>query len=156
MVFPAFGRRDGDVIAAGARHLPRLLEGGLCRLPAVDQIAVLTHRSDRKAHFLFFFLFFLMISAWTRKACASARIWPATTASAVFIATRSAVAACCRMALVIFMPVNFPAVPRFRFGRDDKPFYVPGPHDNAPLIRRRIEQLQPHLGDDGLGRESAA
>ena len=44
----------------------------------------------------------------------------------------------------------------FRFGRDGKPFYVPGPHDNAPLIRRRIEQLQMNLGDDDLGRESAA
>lgn len=44
----------------------------------------------------------------------------------------------------------------FRFGRDGKPFYVPGPDDAAPLIRRRIEQLRQHLGDDGFGWESAA
>ena len=29
----------------------------------------------------------------------------------------------------------------FRFGRDGKPVYIPGPSDNARLIRRRIEQL---------------
>lgn len=38
----------------------------------------------------------------------------------------------------------------FRFGRDGKPFYIPGPDDTAPLIRRRIEQLRQHLGDEGL------
>jgi hypothetical protein len=42
----------------------------------------------------------------------------------------------------------------FRFGHDGKPFYMPGPDDSAPLIRRRIEQLQKHLGDDGF--ETAA
>ena len=42
----------------------------------------------------------------------------------------------------------------FRFGRDGKPVYIPGPSDTAPLIRRRIEQLQKHLGDDGF--ETAA
>jgi hypothetical protein len=40
----------------------------------------------------------------------------------------------------------------FRFGRDGKPFYVPGPFESATLIRRRIEQLRKHLGDDGFVR----
>jgi hypothetical protein len=44
----------------------------------------------------------------------------------------------------------------FRFGRDGKPVYIPGPSDSAFLIRRRIEQLQKHLGDDGFGFETAA
>ena len=30
----------------------------------------------------------------------------------------------------------------FRFGRDGKPLYIPGPDDTAPLIRRRIEQMR--------------
>jgi len=42
----------------------------------------------------------------------------------------------------------------FRFGRDGKPFYIPGPSETASLIRRRIEQLQKYLGDDGF--ETAA
>jgi hypothetical protein len=42
----------------------------------------------------------------------------------------------------------------FRFGRDGKPVYISGPSDTAPLIQRRIEQLQKHLGDDGF--ETAA
>ncbi len=44
----------------------------------------------------------------------------------------------------------------FRFGRDGKPFYIPGPSETAPLIRRRIEQLQKYLGDNGFGFETAA
>ena len=44
----------------------------------------------------------------------------------------------------------------FRFGRDGKPFYIPGPNDTAPLIRRRIEQLRKYLGDDGFDFEIAA
>ena len=44
----------------------------------------------------------------------------------------------------------------FRFGRDGKPVYIPGPNDTVPLIQRRIEQLQKHLGDDGFGFETAA
>jgi len=44
----------------------------------------------------------------------------------------------------------------FRFGRDGKPFYIPGPSETAPLIRRRIEQLQKYLGDDGFDFETAA
>jgi hypothetical protein len=42
----------------------------------------------------------------------------------------------------------------FRFGHDGKPFYMPGPDDSPYLIRRRIEQLRKHLGDDGF--ETAA
>jgi hypothetical protein len=44
----------------------------------------------------------------------------------------------------------------FQFGRDGKPFYMPGPFESATLIRRRIEQLQKHLGDDGFEFETAA
>jgi hypothetical protein len=44
----------------------------------------------------------------------------------------------------------------FWFGRDGKPVYIPGPNDTAPLIRRRIAQLQKCLGDDGFGFETAA
>ena len=44
----------------------------------------------------------------------------------------------------------------FRFGRDGKPFYIPGPNDTAPLIQRRIEQLRKSLGDDGFGFEMVA
>jgi hypothetical protein len=44
----------------------------------------------------------------------------------------------------------------FCFGRDGKPFYIPGPTDTVPLIRRRIAQLQTRLGDDGFGFEIAA
>ena len=44
----------------------------------------------------------------------------------------------------------------FQFGRDGKPVYIPGPSETAPLIRRRIEQLQKYLGDDGFGFETAA
>jgi hypothetical protein len=44
----------------------------------------------------------------------------------------------------------------FRFGRDGKPVYIPGPNDTAPLIQRRIQQLQKYLGDDGFGFETAA
>ena len=44
----------------------------------------------------------------------------------------------------------------FRFGRDGKPFYMPGPFESATVIRRRIEHLQKHLGDDGFKFETAA
>ncbi|CAN7625177.1 hypothetical protein LJR220_005790 [Bradyrhizobium sp. LjRoot220] len=44
----------------------------------------------------------------------------------------------------------------FRFGRDGKPVYIPGPNDSASLIRRRIAQLQKCLGSDGFGFEIAA
>ena len=44
----------------------------------------------------------------------------------------------------------------FRFGRDGKPVYIPGPRDTAPLIRRRIEQLRKHIGEGGFGFETAA
>jgi len=42
----------------------------------------------------------------------------------------------------------------FRFGRDGKPVYIPGPSDSAHIIQRRIAQLQKYLGDDGF--ETAA
>jgi hypothetical protein len=74
----------------------------------VVQFAVLAPGFYRKAHFFFFF-FFLMISAWVLKACASDLIWLATCVSAVLAATRSAVAACLRIALAIFMGCQFPA-----------------------------------------------
>lgn len=44
----------------------------------------------------------------------------------------------------------------FPFGRDGKPLYIPGPFESATLIRRRIEQLQKHLGNDGFEFEAAA
>jgi hypothetical protein len=44
----------------------------------------------------------------------------------------------------------------FRFGRDGKPVYIPGPSDTVPLIQRRIAQLRKYLGDDGFGFEMAA
>jgi len=44
----------------------------------------------------------------------------------------------------------------FPFGRDGKPIYIPGPYESATLIRRRIEQLQKHLGEDGFEFETAA
>ena len=42
----------------------------------------------------------------------------------------------------------------FRFGRDGKPMYIPGPNDTAALIQRRIAQLQKYLSHDGI--ETAA
>lgn len=57
----------------------------------------------------------------------------------------------------IFGDVNADASDEvFRFGHDGKPLYIPGPNDTAPLIRRRIEQLRKHLGDDGFSCETAA
>jgi hypothetical protein len=44
----------------------------------------------------------------------------------------------------------------FQFGRDGKPIYIPGPFESATLIRRRIELLQKHLGEDGFLLETAA
>jgi hypothetical protein len=44
----------------------------------------------------------------------------------------------------------------FQFGRDGKPVYIPGPNDTAALIRRRLEQLQKYLGNNGSGFETAA
>jgi hypothetical protein len=44
----------------------------------------------------------------------------------------------------------------FRFGRDGKPFYIPGPIDTAPQIQRRIAHLQKYFGDDSFGFETAA
>jgi len=42
----------------------------------------------------------------------------------------------------------------FRFGRDGKPFYVPGPTESPSLIRRRLKQLQKGLGEDGFDFEA--
>jgi hypothetical protein len=44
----------------------------------------------------------------------------------------------------------------FRFGRDGRPVYIPGPNDAASVVQRRIEHLKRHLGDDGFGFETAA
>jgi hypothetical protein len=44
----------------------------------------------------------------------------------------------------------------FPFGRAGKPVYIPGPFDSPTLIRRRVEQLQKHLGNDGFEFETAA
>jgi hypothetical protein len=44
----------------------------------------------------------------------------------------------------------------FRFGREGKPVYIPGPNDTAPLIQRRIEQLERLLGSNGFHFEAAA
>jgi hypothetical protein len=44
----------------------------------------------------------------------------------------------------------------FHFGHDGRPVYIPGPNDSATLIRRRIEQLQKHLGEGGFEFETAA
>jgi hypothetical protein len=44
----------------------------------------------------------------------------------------------------------------FRFGRDGRPVYIPGPNDTAPVIQRRIAQLRKYLGDDGFGFDTAA
>jgi hypothetical protein len=41
----------------------------------------------------------------------------------------------------------------FRFGRDGKPFYIPGPNHCAPLIRRRTSKCRPVAGEDGFGFE---
>jgi hypothetical protein len=44
----------------------------------------------------------------------------------------------------------------YLFGRDGKPVYIPGPFESATVVRRRIEQLQKHLGSDGFEIETAA
>jgi ribosomal protein S21 len=38
----------------------------------------------------------------------------------------------------------------FQFGRDGKPFYMPGPFDTPAIVGRRIEQLRAQLGDGGF------
>jgi hypothetical protein len=44
----------------------------------------------------------------------------------------------------------------FRFGRDGRPCYMPGPMDSPSLIRSRIEQLRKRFGDDGFDFMEAA
>jgi len=39
---------------------------------------------------------------------------------------------------------------RFEFGRDGRPFYVPGPSETPARVRRRLEQLRRLLGEDGF------
>jgi hypothetical protein len=38
----------------------------------------------------------------------------------------------------------------FVFGQNGKPFYIPGPFESPSLVRRRMGQLQAHLGTDGF------
>jgi hypothetical protein len=38
----------------------------------------------------------------------------------------------------------------FQFGRDGKPFYVPGPTESSSMVQHRIAQLRNTLGDDGF------
>jgi hypothetical protein len=44
----------------------------------------------------------------------------------------------------------------FPFGRDGKPFYIPGPSDTRSLIRQRVARLRQSVGDDGFDFETAA
>jgi hypothetical protein len=41
----------------------------------------------------------------------------------------------------------------FQFGRDGKPFYVPGPSESPMQIRRRIEQLRARFGETRFGEK---
>jgi hypothetical protein len=102
-VVPSFRCHDVDVIAASSGHLAGFLERRLRGFPAVHKFAVLAHGFDRETHFLFFFLFLLMTLACALNASASDFIWLATNASAVWVATRSAVIACFLMAFCIPM-----------------------------------------------------
>ena len=38
----------------------------------------------------------------------------------------------------------------FQFGRDGKPFYVPGPSESPMQIRRRMEQIRARFGEQGV------
>jgi hypothetical protein len=44
----------------------------------------------------------------------------------------------------------------FRFGRDGRPVYMPGPGESPLQIRRNVEQLQKALGDGGFDFSTAA
>src|SRR3954471_4532474 len=87
----------------------------------MQEFAVPTFGFDGKAHFFFFFFFFFMISAWVRKASASDLIWVASCVSAVLAAARSAVTACWRTALAIFMAGQFPAARVVPAGAPQRP-----------------------------------
>ncbi|HEY1453032.1 MAG TPA: hypothetical protein VGF57_06175 [Roseiarcus sp.] len=39
---------------------------------------------------------------------------------------------------------------QFKFGYEGKPLYVPGPSESSAQIRRRLDRLRRHLGDDGF------
>src|SRR6185437_9606265 len=112
-VIPSLRRHDVKVVAAGPGQLARLRECGLRGLAPVNQLAVLAHRSDSETHFFFFFFFRFSTSACARKASARDFIWSATKESAVWVATRSAVAACFRIAFVVPIHVNFPDLKLF-------------------------------------------
>jgi uncharacterized membrane protein len=70
----------------------------------MDEFAVLARRLYRETHFFFFF--FLMISAWVLKACQRAHLVGDIRVGRVH-RDRFAVAACCRIALAIFIGGNF-------------------------------------------------
>jgi hypothetical protein len=44
----------------------------------------------------------------------------------------------------------------FRFGRDGKPVYIPGPSESSLQVQRRLEHLRKTLGDGGFDLETAA
>ena len=44
----------------------------------------------------------------------------------------------------------------FRFGRDGKPVYIPGPSESLPQVQRRIEHLRKTLGVGGFDLDTAA
>jgi hypothetical protein len=98
------------VVTAGFRQFARLPECSLCRLAAMHQLAVSAHTLDGETHFFFFFFFRFSTSAWARNAPARDFIWSATMESAVWVATRSAVMACFRMAFLIPIRIQFAVV----------------------------------------------
>lgn len=55
------------------------------------------------------------------------------------------------IAKAILGDVDASACPvRFTFGKDDKPFYVCGPHDSLSVQRRIVTQLERRCGSDGF------
>jgi hypothetical protein len=95
------------VVTAGLGQFARLLERSFCGLTPARQLAVLAHALDGETHFFFFFFFRFSTWACARKASARDFIWLAIKQSAVWVATRSAVIACLRMAFVIPIRVQF-------------------------------------------------
>ena len=69
----------------------------------MQQLTVFAHTSNGKGHFFFFFFFRFRMPACARKASARAFICPETNSSAVSVAARSAVSACLRICLDIFI-----------------------------------------------------
>src|SRR5258708_31302994 len=101
----------------------------------MHQLAVPAHGFDGETHFFFFFFFRFSTSACARKAFARDFIWSATKESAVWVATRSAVMACFRMAFV--MPI------RGQFAEFEVvPAESPQGHGLSPFLwRRRIRDI---------------